>query len=1093
MERKYICILGILFLLVVGFFVYYYVWNKAPPYVESFQSSTGANTVFILNKYGCVYPITSKIDALDICSALGARLPTYDELYAVARTDLTDNKRFITEPVFVLDSDLKYKTYNVTRPLMNGTSSTSEFACYGVLPSETSVEIKDTQFAGKYFIRHLNSPQFSCSTTAPSSGSKEIRVTLTVPEIDANRYENSTTYKILDLDVVYSQVDIAMIDLPKRRDVVLADEIAAGNRLRAFATSETALAAAAATRDAALAAAPNIARIKHLQSIMTSTPISYEAALSTEERAAYSAYNTAVNVIFYTDLTKYTENMFNINSDPLKETERRIVNGYLIIVWDGLVNGGDSYTNLNNTYTDIFRTRIPYYGPLMSLLYANVTNNIQATQYLNIRRINVDDYYSKLLNAIITHPIAFLRKGIINFPSMMNTLKVYNFPTPGGPDTNIRLVGGLSQSNLPKWTINEVPNSRILTCVEPSLSNKEYGLAGLGEAEGVQTVDFHNPAGKWCVDYKYNWNCDWDYWGRSWRFAMCTKEYYRNETAIGETDLMIGAQEKQREKENTLRYDRNIGVNWRLKADSGNPIDLAPIPQRTIRVVGTMSTRNMEEINGSIKLAICFNFTDTTTLESQIRISSTSPYYLYMSPDASAMPEFKNVLNPETKTSTITPENAAYNATHCGNLLSYTDIYLLPFHTRDMIFRWAKSRYARVKKWGDEGAGSVSTAGQTDWREAGSGSFNFLSGSPTTEYKFFSTTILESVRKALLDEMAQFYYRNEINDDMGSETGSLKAEAIIHKIVDVFQVGDTIFDVRFEEYRKRGISFQIKLAELHQEYESYKSMNLSREDQIDLELRYIKSKQELYRKDALNIWGTEQDCGTSARYIIINTTDYFFISQLVVINSAGTNISSVAQINVDPAELYYSSQYDNPNTVTYYDDVGNLLSSDKRSKKMEEVKMANIQFATGYMIDGILKPKWYPSVYRSKPRSAPSDGTSGSVPNQLIFDLGSQHKISRINIILPMDPDPTPSRPSNPYSISISSGFHLNSSLEIGSTEQLHTTFVEQVRIKIPVHPSYLTDFKWRDFTLRLRRQLCRPHHRSPGQSPVIQRAFRQH
>lgn len=1022
MERKYICILGILFLLVVGFFVYYYVWNKAPPYVESFQSSTAANTVFILNKYGCQYSITSKIDALDICSALGARLPTYDELYAVARTDLTENKRFITEPVFVLDSELLYKTYNATRPLMNATSSTAEFACYGVLPSETSVEIKDTQFAGKYFIRHLNSPQFSCSTTAPSSGSKEIRLNLTVPEIDANQYQNSTTYKILDLDVIYSQVDIAMIDLPKRRDVVLADEIAAGNRLRAFATSETALATAAATRDAALAAAPNVARIKYLQSIMTSSPITYEAALSTEQRAAYSAYNTAINLTFFTDLTKYGENMFNINSDPLKETERRIVNGYLTIVWDGSVNGGDSYSNLNNTYTDIFRTRIPYYGPLMTLLYANVKNDMQATQYLNIRRINVDEYYIKLLNAMIAHPIAFLRKGTINFPSMMNTVKIYNFPTPGGPDTNIRLVGGLSPTNLPKWTINDVPNSRILTCVEASLSNKVYGLAAAGEAEGVQTVDFHNPAGKWCVDYKYDItkSCDWDYWGRSWRLGMCTKEYYRNETAIGETDLMIGAQEKQREKENTVRYDRNIGVNWRLKADSGNPIDLTAIPQRTIRVVGTMSTRNMEEINGSIKLAICFNFTDTSTLESQIRISSVSPYYLYMSPDASAMPEFKNVLDPETKTSSITPENAAYNAMHCGNLLSYTDIHLLPFHTRDMILRWAKSRYARVKKWGDEGVGSVSTAGQTNWREAGSGPTSFLSGSPTTEYKFFSTTITVEIRNALLDEMAQFYYRNEINDDMGSETGSRKAEAIIHKIVDVFQVGDTIFDVRFEEYRKRGISFQMKLAELHEEYESYKSMNLSREDQIELELRYIKSKQELYRKDALNIWGTVQDCGTSARYIIINTTDYFFISQLVVINSAGTNIASVAQINVDPADLYYSSQYDNPDTVTYYDDVGNLLSSDKRNKKMEEVKTTNIQIATGYMIDGIVKPKWYPSVYRSKPRSAPSGATSGSIPNQLVFDLGSQHKISRINIILPMDPDPTSSRASNPYSVSLS-------------------------------------------------------------------------
>lgn len=1022
MERKYICILGILFLLVVGFFVYYYVWNRASPYTESFQSSTNANTVFILNKYGCQYRITSKINALDICNALGARLPTYDELYEVAKTDVTASKRLITEPVFVLDSDLQYSTYNVTRPLMNGSSSTAAFACYGILPTETSIEIKDTEFAGKYFIRHANSSEFSCSTTAPPSGSKEVYINLAVPDINANEYVNSNTYKIIDLDVVYSQVDIAMIDIPKRRDIVIANEIAAGDALRAMATSPTAIATAAATRDASIASAPGRALQKVMESALTRNPISYAAALAAEEQSAYSVYNNTINATFYTNLRMYTgENMFNMNTDPLKETMRRIVTGFLTVVSDGLHNGGDSYTNLNDTYTEIFRSRIPYYGPLMNILYANVKNDIQPTQYLNIRRINVNEYYTKLLNAINTHPIAFLRKGIMNFPSMMNTLKVYNFPTPTSPDTDIRLVGGLSQSNLPKWDVNEIPNSRILTCVEASLSNKEYGLAAAGTAEGVQTVDFHNPAGKWCVDYKYDITkkCDWDYWPRSWRLGMCTKEYYRNETVIGETDFMIGAQQKQREIENSLGYNRTIDVNWRLRADSGNPIQLTSTPQRTIRVVGAMNQRNMDEIKESIKLVVCFNFTDTTILESQIRISSTSPYYLHMSPDASAFPEFKNVLNPETKISTIVPENAAYNSMHCGKLLTYNDMYLLPFHTRDMIFRWAKSRYARVKKWGDEGVGAVSTAGQTDWREGGSTSVSFLSGSPVTEYKFFSTTITEAVRKALLDEMAQFYYRNEINDDMGSETGSLKAEAIINKFVDVFQVGDTIFDVRFEEYRKRGISFQTKLAELHQEYESYKTMNLSREDQIELELRYIKSKQELYRKDALNIWGTEQDCGTSARYIVITTADYFFISQLVVINSAGTNIASIAQIDIEPEDLYYSSPNDNPNTAAYYDDVGNLLSSDKRNKKIDEIKKTNTQIATGYMIDGIVKPKWYPSVYRSKPRSSTSSVTSGSVPNQLIFDLGSQHKISRINIILPMDPDPTGSRSPNPYSVSL--------------------------------------------------------------------------
>ncbi|NDB84731.1 MAG: hypothetical protein EB127_18800, partial [Alphaproteobacteria bacterium] len=364
----------------------------------------------------------------------------------------------------------------------------------------------------------------------------------------------------------------------------------------------------------------------------------------------------------------------------------------------------------------------------------------------------------------------------------------------------------------------------------------------------------------------------------------------------------------------TTKYARAIDANWRPVQDAGNPITIANVsPQKTIPVKGTISGANITEIERSISYAICLNFTDTSRIESQIRISSDD-LQLYMSPDASGRPEFKNTIDPVLKTSTITPLHAEYNSLHSGILVTPAIFYCLPFHTRNIINHWATVRHARVLQW-KNGQGSTvnlvgtgalgSTPTTPAWNQGnnpaaptstqGANSATYISGTSTNapiKGSLFNTSITPAVRNALFDSMAQFYYTNE-RTDLGSDGGNnAQGYATMNKIVDIFQIGDTIFDVRFEEYRKRGLLFQRKLQEIDAEYNSYKQMNLSKEDQISLEEKYLNKKTALYTADDNYVWGQTQACGVKAQYVVINSsTNLFNISQIIIINSAGQNVA----------------------------------------------------------------------------------------------------------------------------------------------------------------------------------------------------------
>jgi hypothetical protein len=957
---RFIYILGILLLIAIGFLVYFYkdwLWGT----IDGFQGATGGNVVFQLFEQRCYntskyFPTVSKLNAVLMCEKLGGKLATYSELKTAVIDGLVIDS---DKPAMVVDSDVTYESKNGDL-IPKSIDSASPFfykyfvhryydlygyvnedrnwetlnifelmslpqtqkptetyghpVCFAPAPPDNTVDVvfptragkgwnndndtitgTSTFIGGTSFTKRYNIRKRGDTTpfnvTCPMPARRAAGSTITLKEdfttISFNTpVATQTSYNILDLDTVYSQLDIAKIDLPKHRDTDIRNEII------------------------------NIPD-------------------NTEQKIVQTAVNSDLRSFSTADL----------------EQKRRIRLGYATIKKEMRDSANSkAFSNFVNEYAYIMSFYIQYWNPLGAFLSSNTNNQMTVSQYSNILIKNIHEYYNALLLEFQLHPIAFLRKNTVSFPAFLNTFKIYNLPDPNS--INIYMFGSFQTSRQKEWEIKSGEANHFGMVCQDGTSDYYYNQGSIGNWDfrtESQTNYDHNPPTWWCRKTQgLHWetsSCR-DGTAYSWWAATCLKEYYQARTAITDLHYMISSPNRQR----NYTYNNILNQSWRPNKDPDNPININVAPSRTINVIGTISDTNIKEIEDSISYAICFNFTDTSRIESQIRISSEDKK-LYMSYDASAKPEYENKIDVSTKTSRLESKDPFYNAFHCGIEINSTIFSLLPFHTRNLINQWAVSRLQRVELEKTSGSTSLfvnnGSSARPSWNEqpttSGTGIFNSI----TTPIKgtLFGTNIMNEMRNSFLDSIARFYYERE-NTNMGSDGSSNSlGYAIIHKFLDIFQIGNTIFDVRFEEYRKRGLQFQRKLGELESYYTSYKQMNLSKRDQLLLEERYLKQKLDLYKKDDNYIWGKSQDCGVEARYIVINSTSSLFnISQVVVISSAGQNValgSSVlnnSQISVvsgsgsaspvsSPDNLDYGSISDDPRTRVYY----NKLTGDQLS------------------------------------------------------------------------------------------------------------------------------------------------------------------
>jgi hypothetical protein len=123
-----------------------------------------------------------------------------------------------------------------------------------------------------------------------------------------------------------------------------------------------------------------------------------------------------------------------------------------------------------------------------------------------------------------------------------------------------------------------------------------------------------------------------------------------------------------------------------------------------ITVNGTMSPKNLEEIRSSITLTLPFNFTDTSVINSQIRIQPSDPYTLQVCPTYNGMSEWgqgstiqmvdgKAVVTLITK---LMPDAKAFNDVVYTKRLDPPTLKLLPYLCKQYILEWAAGRKAAI-------------------------------------------------------------------------------------------------------------------------------------------------------------------------------------------------------------------------------------------------------------------------------------------------------------------------------------------------------------------------------------------------------------
>ena len=243
--------------------------------------------------------------------------------------------------------------------------------------------------------------------------------------------------------------------------------------------------------------------------------------------------------------------------------------------------------------------------------------------------------------------------------------------------------------------------------------------------------------------------------------------------------------------------------------------------------------------------------------------------------------------------------------------------------------------------------------------------------------------LLVSEKRAILDKIAQKYY--DIN--LGTNR--------IVQILDVFQLGETIFDVRFKDLEKdtkKTRDILTKLNELRTNYEKYRTYNLSESDFLALETSYIAESKKLNTDLQDAVTGVATDCGTSAQYVkiqidstsISNAT--FNISQIQVIDSTGTNVAYGAAVTTK-STLTYAWEFKSGI------DRSSLSTAQITQSLLAETTAIQIN-RNNMLVDGNYNQKNMPNTYVS--------AGNGS-DEYILLNLSQEYDIAAINIIHPLD------------------------------------------------------------------------------------------
>ena len=271
--------------------------------------------------------------------------------------------------------------------------------------------------------------------------------------------------------------------------------------------------------------------------------------------------------------------------------------------------------------------------------------------------------------------------------------------------------------------------------------------------------------------------------------------------------------------------------------------------------------------------------------------------------------------------------------------------------------------------------------------------------------------VTDTQRFNILDAIAQcFYDVNSLNNDPNKGIR-------ISTIVDLYQIGDTIFDARLRISERDPVQTAQLLEELStlkSNYTSYIDKPMTEAERIQLDLNYNTQYQKLLTNLQYAVSGSSNDsCGIYAQYIRIYAIDHGHIalSQVEVIDNTNQNIAIGARVTWGPyqasdrggavsAKIY---TYEEPNPEMYGDG-----SNDPQIAQMNAtglgVQRTIIQGKhLNSIVDGTRIPRIEPNIYENNPDS------DGSGNNFIEIDFGYEVNITYVNLIFPKGMNSFPS------------------------------------------------------------------------------------
>jgi hypothetical protein len=269
----------------------------------------------------------------------------------------------------------------------------------------------------------------------------------------------------------------------------------------------------------------------------------------------------------------------------------------------------------------------------------------------------------------------------------------------------------------------------------------------------------------------------------------------------------------------------------------------------------------------------------------------------------------------------------------------------------------------------------------------------------TTEYTFtlqFQTPIntrqlqlTTTQTNSVLNAIAQCFYN--LNN------GNIK----MTNILDVHQVGNTIFDVRFrvsEIDPAKTSDLLGKLSTLKDNYDLYRNYDITQKERVELDLNYntqsLKIMSDLKKAIIGYSDNSDPNCGQVARYIRILCTGDICLSQIEVVDYTNQNVAINSNITYGKYNSYESKiyPYEDPSGQTLGEGSTATMNANYVESLEKTIKMKHINS----LVDGTIEARYEPDIYEMVKGSTLNDN------NYLEIDLGYETNICYVRLTFPL-------------------------------------------------------------------------------------------